>query len=241
MRGYRSWFRQDDVYEALPPAEKEEQDTSSEPPHRPWIGAGAAIRERLSRGRLIGLLTLAASLLLTGGLLIGLIAAPAPHLPFPDIHAAAVQAEFRHAHPWNASTPSPCGSTIASAKAAGCRWSPMIWAWFPPACYDWELEERFLAEQDWRWYATRDLAADSELPRDAILRGDIPEVFVTAQYHKMHCAYAFRKLFRAVLGVTLGDNYLLTTGHMHHCDGNMITDGWGTTAGVAKWLDCVVL
>ena len=240
MHWFRSWFQRDEIYEALPPAEKDEDGNSPPGSTTPWTRRVSVIRDRVSPA-LFGAAIFGIGLLFSAGLLIGLLAGQPPRLPYPDVHAALVQEEFRIAKPWNASNPSPCGHTIESAKAAGCRWSPMIWAWFPPACYDWELEEKFLAEQDWEWFATRDLAPESRLPREAILRGDEPEVFVTARYHKMHCAYAFRKLFRSVLGVTLGDNYLLTSGHMHHCDGNMITDGWGTTAGVAKWLDCVVL
>ena len=117
----------------------------------------------------------------------------------------------------------------------------MIWAWFPAACYDWDLEEQFLAESDWEWFASRELHPDEKLSRERVLRGDEPDAYVTGTYHKTHCVYAFKKLFRSVLGVTLADNYLLTSGHMHHCSGNTLIDGWGTTRGVAKWLDCVAL
>ncbi|MCJ1314478.1 hypothetical protein MMC25_008160 [Agyrium rufum] len=178
-------------------------------------------------------------LLVLLGLLVGLLASRPPQLPYPDIHNSDVQTNFRTSRPWNASSPSPCGDTIESARAAGCQWSSMIWAWFPPACYDWDLEEQFLKEEDWEWFSTRELRPDSKLSRDAILRGDHTKAYVTGHYHKYHCAYAFKKLFRSTLGYTVGDNYMLTSMHMHHCSGNFLLDGWGTTAGVAKWLDCV--
>ena len=241
------WPPRNKTYRPVPPGEKdsdseysvgpslEDQPTASTPTdcEQPKLGKGLRLV-------LIGggtLLVFFLGLLIAGSLIVG----TAPDTSYANIHSTSTKQHFMTPQPWNDSTPSPCGSTIESARAAGCQWSSMIWAWFPAACYDRELEQEFLNESDWEWFSTRDLRPESKLSREAILRGDEPKAYVTGHYHKFHCAYAFKKLFRSVLGVSMGDNYLLTMGHMHHCEGNMLTDGWGTTAGVAKWLDCVAI
>lgn len=137
---------------------------------------------------------------------------------FPSLHASPQVSEFLTPQPWNYSTPSPCGSTPHEARLAGCRWSPMTFAWYPEACYDAELDQEFLASHEWEWYTTEDLLPQERLPRDAVLAGNIHRAYMSMDYHKLHCMYTVRKLYRAIFGFALSDTYILTIGHLHHCE-----------------------
>ena len=59
---------------------------------------------------------------------------------------------------------------------------------------------------------------EDRLPRDAILRGDIRKAYMSMEYHKLHCMYTTRKLYRSMMGSALCDNYILTLGHLEHCE-----------------------
>ena len=185
-----SWSAQDEKYEPLPSTDKEanlEASASSSTSDSETLPPNT---RRFARKRLFLALASGSTLLFVffSLLFIGtsLSTAKTLALPYADIHAAAVQTEFLTSKPWNASRPSPCGSTIESARAAGCQWSSMIWAWFPAACYDWDLEEQFLAESDWEWFASQDLHPDEKLSRERVLRGDESDAYVTGTYHKTH-------------------------------------------------------
>jgi hypothetical protein len=43
-----------------------------------------------------------------------------------------------------------CGRPIVEARALGCVWHAMSWAWQRPECYHAELVAEFLARMDWR-------------------------------------------------------------------------------------------
>ncbi len=119
---------------------------------------------------------------------------------FSDLHDPDLRSEFLNPTPWNYSKPSPCGSRTASACASGCEWSAMTFAWYPPPCYDYELEHDFLALHDWAWYSSEEFSEETKLPRERNVRGDIAVAYISMQYHKVHCAYSFKKLLRAVRG-----------------------------------------
>ena len=87
-----------------------------------------------------------------------------------------------------------------------------------------ELENDFLRSKDWRWYSTEELRVEDELSRIAILRGDISKAYRSMEYHKMHCMYTIRKLYRSMMGKTLSDNYILTKGHLKHCEDFLLRD-----------------
>lgn len=143
---------------------------------------------------------------------------------YPSVRSPQLRSHFLTAGPWNYSSPSPCGLSVESAQQARCRWSAMTFAWYPAACYDEELDREFMGLQDWKWYSTDKLREEDELPRDAILRGKIPKAFMSMEYHKMHCMYTVRKLYRSTMGKALCDNYILTLGHLKHCEDFVLRD-----------------
>ena len=146
-----------------------------------------------------------------------------PHQPIHEskyhhLQSPGEQETFLTKTPWNYSNPSPCGLSPDTARQAGCRWSAMTFAWYPADCYDEELDRDFFSLQDWAWYSTEDLKEDQKIPRDAILRGDVRKAYMSMEYHKIHCMYTVRKLYRALMGFALSDNYILTLGHLEHCE-----------------------
>jgi len=46
----------------------------------------------------------------------------------------------------------PCGSTVAEARARGCRFAMVNQAWVPNECFDEELEAEYQAEKRWRFW-----------------------------------------------------------------------------------------
>ena len=147
-----------------------------------------------------------------------------PESAYPSVRSAELRSDFLAAGRWNYSNPSPCGLSIHSAQQAHCKWSAMTFAWYPAACYDEELDREFMDLKDWRWYSTDELREEDELPRKAILRGEIPKAFMSMEYHKMHCMYTVRKLYRSMMGKALCDNYILTKSHLEHCEEYVLRD-----------------
>ena len=151
--------------------------------------------------------------------------------PYPSLQQPQLRSQFLDAGKWNYSNPSPCGHSPESAHNAGCLWSAMTFAWYPPACYDKEIEEEFLDLSDWQWYASDDLSPEDKLPVGAVLRGEIHRAYMSMNFHKMHCLYSFKKLFRAFLGLALSDNYVLRLGHMEHCEHYMVAENAPAVTG----------
>ena len=49
--------------------------------------------------------------------------------------------------------------------------------------------------------------------------------------YKMHCLYSFKKLYRAMLGLALSDNYILRSGHVEHCQHSMVAENAPAVTG----------
>lgn len=172
------------------------------------------------------------------------------HSPYPDIRSPDLQAHFLSPEPWEYDSYSPCGHSIVEARAAGCRWSAMSFSWSPPECYDDEIEAEFLAVHNWTWYSTEELLPGTELDRDAVIRGDIPNASMDSRFHNVHCIYTLKKIQRSLLGIALADNYMLRWDHAKHCEMYLMEDykemhSGGSihseiVAGKAAYRDCVV-
>ena len=53
-------------------------------------------------------------------------------------------------------------------------------------------------------------------------------------FHEIHCLYSFKKLYRAMLGLTLSDSYILRSGHITHCQHFIVAEY--TSAVICKLL-----
>ena len=226
------WPKQKRAYEALPVDEQDQESPSHD--NRPGQqGHKWDISGQKTMNFFIATATSILSLIL-----ILLVTLPFPTLldyqdsAFPILHSSDMQSHFLTAGKWNYTNPSPCGLSPESARQAGCKWSAMTFAWYPVACYDEELDREFMDLQDWHWYSTEDLKQEDELPRDAVLRGDIRRAFMSMHYHKVHCMYSVRKLYRSLMGKALCDNYILRLGHLEHCEKFMLRDDHPAVKGI---------
>lgn len=122
------------------------------------------------------------------------------------------------AEPASSSKAISCGNTTAEAKAAGCHFDLMSFAWLPDACFDGELMDEFLAHPSgpWHWYS--DTNKTTEISREEVNLGEYEELYVKWEYHLIHCTFMWKKMHRAVLQGRPIDDYIGSYGHTKHCE-----------------------
>lgn len=109
-----------------------------------------------------------------------------------------------------------CGEPGKEARQSGCLYDFISGAWVHPECHDTELEEEFLALQDWEWF--EDDAKVRQVPVEEMRRTGGPNpVYVSIKYHDTHCAYTWKKLHRAILGKRKIDSQIGSIHHTMHC------------------------
>ncbi|PHH78510.1 hypothetical protein CDD82_3019 [Ophiocordyceps australis] len=111
-----------------------------------------------------------------------------------------------------------CGDTVAEARALGCIFDPMSWAWQRPECYNADLVADFLARMDWRFYYSNNTLPSEQVPRQVWLSGDNPKLYTSRAWHAFHCTYSWRKLHEAFRSKKPMDNDILKLQHTMHCD-----------------------
>lgn len=109
-----------------------------------------------------------------------------------------------------------CGSSRQEALAMGCKFDPMSFSWLQPDCYDSELTSQFLTLRQWRW--TTDRAGSDEVSFDDVMKGKHELLYVSWEYHLLHCTYMWRKMHRAVLAGKRVDGYIGNYNHTSHCE-----------------------
>jgi hypothetical protein len=110
-----------------------------------------------------------------------------------------------------------CGSTPSEARALGCKFDIMSFAWTPAQCYDHSLSQKFLEEQG-PWIFYLDHNATQPLQFEDLSDYDI--VWTEHSYHVVHCLYAWERIHRAYLADTLllpGE--MGSINHTTHCIG----------------------
>jgi hypothetical protein len=99
-------------------------------------------------------------------------------------------------------------------------------AWLPPYCRDDELAAEFeQAAPDpstgWIFYADQNLTIPLSRHETAMLAdGNDATVWMTEQWHAVHCIYYWRKLWRMSTGKTPGnivEPYFNDADHINHC------------------------
>ncbi|TDZ39615.1 hypothetical protein C8035_v005416 [Colletotrichum spinosum] len=87
-----------------------------------------------------------------------------------------------------------CGATASEAKALGCHFDPVSFAWLPEECLDRELAEEFRG-LNWTLYAdVRGTVVKSEEEFSA----DASDTFLTNENHVLHCVYSWKRLHRSI-------------------------------------------
>ncbi|KAE9363908.1 hypothetical protein N431DRAFT_390106 [Stipitochalara longipes BDJ] len=114
-----------------------------------------------------------------------------------------------------------CGNSTAEAKALGCKFDELASAWLPAVCRDDALTEEFSRagpNGTWKYYSDPDLTTELSL-EELSLYGDLNGqwYFMTGEWHIVHCAFYWRKKYRApLLGITLEPRYDSLV-HVEHC------------------------
>lgn len=123
-----------------------------------------------------------------------------------------------------------CGDSPAEAIARGCNFDIMSFAWLPAPCFDRDLMEEFLGLRQWTWYTDKD--GQTVANEVDIREGQYNEIFVSWEYHLVHCTYMWRKMHRALLqgGLEAVDGYIGSLHHTEHCS-NMLL-GYHETSNV---------
>lgn len=81
----------------------------------------------------------------------------------------------------------------------------MTYSWTPRLCHADELTTDFLKLQKWHWYL--DPNSEREADRDLVLAGEYEKLYVTWDYRRHQCVFAWRKLHRAAVEGKLPDSY----------------------------------
>jgi hypothetical protein len=118
--------------------------------------------------------------------------------------------------PFESVTWKHCGNSAQEALQNNCVLDFIAGAWVPRECYDAELEAEFLQLKNWRWYADND--GEHELSIESIRQNGGPNpIFVTLEYHWVHCSYTWRKLHRSRIFQTPIDTHIGEYEHTAHC------------------------
>ncbi|KAK2038262.1 hypothetical protein LZ31DRAFT_609184 [Colletotrichum somersetense] len=110
-----------------------------------------------------------------------------------------------------------CGKTAAEARARGCHFDPVSFAWLPERCLDQELADEFRA-LNWTLYA--DVHA-TRVKTEKEFSDGLTDTFLTNENHELHCVYSWRRLHRLIqAGKPLHSG--LSYDHTKHC-GSVLT------------------
>lgn len=109
-----------------------------------------------------------------------------------------------------------CGATPAEARDNGCVFDLMMSGWLHPACYDRDLSDTFLRENNWTFYRERE--AINVIPEEEARLGEYQTIFVKGNFHYQHCAYLWAKQIRAKTRFPLVlDSATRSEEHSGHC------------------------
>ncbi|RDI76968.1 hypothetical protein Vi05172_g13054 [Venturia inaequalis] len=123
-----------------------------------------------------------------------------------------------------------CGTTPTEARALGCKFDIMSFAWTPPSCYDHARSVSFLAKHGpWTFY--QDHNATIPLPVDELSNHEI--VWTEHGYHVVHCLYAWERLHRASLSIS--ETPMLVPGEMGNLNHTMHCVGLLGEGEMVEW------
>ncbi|KAL0930015.1 uncharacterized protein CTRU02_211227 [Colletotrichum truncatum] len=107
-----------------------------------------------------------------------------------------------------------CGTTATEAKARGCHFDPVSFAWLPEECLDLDLAEEFRA-LNWTLYAD---IHGTKIKSEEEFSSDTTDTFLTNENHVLHCVYSWKRLHRSIQArkpLHSGLSY----DHTKHCGG----------------------
>lgn len=107
-----------------------------------------------------------------------------------------------------------CGSTVASARANGCKYDILLNNWVPAPCYDQEFIDEYVDDNSWGGFAdeamTQKLNAQDMSEREYY--------WTSLRDHVNHCAMMWRKQFWVLYEERREfDTVIASPGHTDHC------------------------
>ncbi|GIC88158.1 uncharacterized protein Aud_004549 [Aspergillus udagawae] len=143
-----------------------------------------------------------------------------------------------------------CGDTIQEARNNNCRYDSFAAAWLPPACRNDELLEQFEragpnTDGSWPYYADKNGTKVLSLEQVSMLPEMGGHFFATHQWHLVHCAYYWKKMFLASKTGTVIEHRYNNLAHINHCEMMFLKrdplDKIVTEAGVSLHSDRIVI
>jgi hypothetical protein len=134
-----------------------------------------------------------------------------------------------------------CGNSPEEARSNGCHFDLMSFSWLPPACFDGELMDEFLTHSNWEWYS--DISQKNTVPANEVQHGQHDALYVSWDYHFVHCTYMWQKMHRALLHQRPMDGYIGNMHHTAHCADLLLSQADMRTTGkmtvvFAKYPSC---
>lgn len=108
-----------------------------------------------------------------------------------------------------------CGDTAAEARAVGCTWDQLMWAWYPPNCPHYANDD-FIAADDWNFFSDPWGTEATEAEWEAGLNNE-RTLFSRHGEHLTHCLYFFLSVGQVVRDGTPATPKLRNYDHLHHC------------------------
>ncbi|RDI81048.1 hypothetical protein Vi05172_g9016 [Venturia inaequalis] len=115
-----------------------------------------------------------------------------------------------------------CGASSSEAKAKGCKFDPVTFAWLPEKCHDHELADEW-REGQFKIYAD---PHGNATKTEAEFGDDLSPAYITNSVHIQHCSFSWRMMHRAFLsGKT--PHAGLSYAHTKHCSSIIVKQGEG--------------
>lgn len=112
--------------------------------------------------------------------------------------------------------PHLCGSSAAEARALGCRFNQLTWAWLPPNCPMY-ANSQFQEAEEWIYWEDLDQTkAVGEDVWEEVLDGD-RLIFSELREHATHCVYYFLSVSQAIRDGTPYYDKMVEYEHHQHC------------------------
>ena len=118
-----------------------------------------------------------------------------------------------------------CGWSPSEARAKGCVFDVMMQDWVPRPCFDEVLTERYLAKNNWTWYADAD--GNTTMTDEVMRKGDHGFAWMATSYHKTHCIFSWLKTIRALRNNRGISQELMSYDHVLHCAHGALLAGEG--------------
>lgn len=97
---------------------------------------------------------------------------------------------------------SSCGGDPATARARGCQFDVINFAWQTRECFDAALVAEFAELEPWTFWLTPH--GNETVSHEVAYRGE-RSLWTTHRHHQKHCMWSYRKMHRAYEGKKCGN------------------------------------